>query len=42
MSNVIMVCVIIILICNLLTHYYLSKRIDELEKQVDMLKRRRY
>ena len=42
MSKVIMVCVIIILTCNLLTHYYLSKRIDELEKQVDRLKRRRY
>ena len=34
MNNIIMICLIVILTCNLLTHHYLSKRIDALEERL--------
>lgn len=37
MKSIMLICVFIILICNLLTHRYLSQRIDILQEWIEVL-----
>ena len=37
MKSIMLICVFIILICNILTHRYLSQRIDILQEWIEVL-----
>lgn len=37
MSRVIEICILVCLLCNLISHYYLGKRIDILQEWIEVL-----
>ena len=37
MTNIILICILASLVCNLLTHYYLNERIDALQEWIEFL-----
>ena len=37
MTNIILICILASLVCNLLTHYYLNERITVLQEWIEFL-----